>query len=1166
MRLRRIISIIMLMVIMISLIPVQSYAEGDTYNFYYNYYYLNDTEFDYVDIFSLNNRDPESYWRPKYDELSIPLKEYVEFKDKSVKMNKNGFDVEWSDINKSSLPTSRSLELLGYDFLLYKDIVNINNGSIEKTIGYKSPITAPYFIMNIYKALGMELYDVYFKYTPGTAECGVYVTRTNPETYWKKFLNDHPINYNVYNDKDVSNISAGQVLNTVDAITILSQMLDFYGEPILSKQEEYLLLQVYGNDVPLGLSDVQKESWSYLKSRGIIGEEELQYNSQLSFDDMMTLLMRASDKNSRTNFKEVQITTNLDGSFIKNGYFEREVNIVNQQPVNAIESNVMWNTSDRLDFLIEIDDKISFRFQDTGELNRNIFISKGPMHYDDPIRGSIFEGIVQGRFYHFSAPISELSNNSPVYLNSSNSGDYPLNYRLNNSNGGVYSNYTLNSDGTVSFSNPSTFNSIFPDSMYVDVDRMNSTKLSSLNKVYAFTGGLQITVTFATDLLNIDASIRQIEAIGGTTQLTDNGKFLRVVIGADKITSNSSFSAADALSRRLVLKDEYKYTSDRTNAIISLTGDRLLVSLNEAKNAGLIKGYKTLPDKGIIIIYSLDKDTIIVDNKNKTIQKGNTYLQIREEQPLFVPKGRDYTVDFRALYGTKEIGFDISSDYATGSTIVTMYSNIIKSTSTENNNNNTPSTFSSNFLLPNALNTIINANSIYKVGNYSYFSTKQYLPYDSVVLLEEMEVDLLFNYNFLTTNNTNIGNQISEVLIPFSSSNPMGNYILYGEFDYNYSQESYYLVIIAPKDITTNTVSSDREYKDMFRFYPENLIPEDKYIVEVIQLKSSNDYGIKNVPGVGWCYTLNKIDNNITAKRSFMSGYRDRSNLLPLAVTFDGNIPKLLNFNINYFSENMTSNLTAPSYTTAWNGSIPAPVGIQTWFTDNTLIPTLSKQTLSNLQTSTAPKFYWGTLSLRLASGGTLYTTLGSISMNNYSDDMRISGMSRIASNYTGTEAYQSPGLYMITSKDFNTTLSEFKEDVRYSEIDKRTANLQKFFEQFDDITFMNFIYGLDNSMSILYYIITRVVPLIILSLLILVLIISSVSDIRIVQLFCNKVIDPIKFLTVGHYDIHTVRSKYLIFSLIGALTIMGIIQAGNLEKIIMFFVRIYYAIMLLFD
>ena len=1185
MKLKRLISLILCLVLVFSTVSFSVYGDedgggsdssssdsdddddgggdgGDTYiidsfNTYYNYFYLNDTEFNYIDLYSLNNRDETAYWRPKYDDVSVAIKEYVEWNDRRLKVHKQVFDVEWKEIDKTSLPTSRALEILGYDFLLYKESVSSESGVVDRVLGYKSPITAPYFIMNIYKALGIELYDIYFIFDQDESTCGVYITRTNPDSYWELFLNDHPIDYAVYNDVDVTDTVNGNVLTGADAIAILSQMLDFYGEPTISKQEENLLLQVYGDDVPLDLEDSYRLAWSYLKCRGIIGEEELSYRDNLSFDDMMELLMRVKDVNSRTNFKEVQITTNLDNTFIENGYYEHKATLKLEPEVFPESVDIDWSSSERIDFLIEISNATAFKYQDTNELNRNIFISKGPNHYDDPIPGSIYEGIVNNKYYHFSVP-RQYVDGGAVFINSNKGGDYPLNYRLNQGSGGIYSAYTMQNDSVI-FDTPLTFENIMPDSLYVDLSRLK--RIRSDNTVHAAPSSKNVKATFDTTLIDIPKSIEAVKKLGGDAEEITSGdkKMLEVTISTS-IVGSAAYDIHKKIGRILVLKDEYSSQSKQgTNVIMGLTGDRLLVEVEKAKDIGAIENFKSILDKDLLILYASDGDITIVDNKNKIIQKGNMYMQIRESQPLFVVQDGKYMVDFRALYGTAEVGFNVGTDQSTGGTTITMYNNSIFTEEMKTEK----TTYQ------------------HKIGDYFVYSTDSYSPYitnkqnsnsyggkyfNQENKLHLAAVDLLFKYKS-SSNSTNLSsNDIEQVLLPFSSSNPLGNYVMYTEWDSSKSIMDTYLVFMTHKN-TTTPLTDNKKYDEMFKYIPEATV-FDKYDANIVKLGVNEvNRGIIDVPGVGYCYNL-KILSSDADKTSFMSGFLQHTNLLPFGIEFDSNVPKLLNFNMNYYTDDMYKNLTGPDKSSfAINGASPAPIGIQTWFTNSEILPNISVDTLkSSSNTSFSQVLYWGNVRAWIDNNGKLKSFDNSLEINYALNDVIIQSLGRLKGSAKDANAYQYPGMYSVLSSNFKTTVSTAKAEVSNNTIDKKLIRLQEFFDQFKEITFKDFIQGLDNSMSIMYYIITRVVPLIILCLLMIMLMLSMVSDVRLVQLFCEKVFDPVRFLTFGNYNIQTVNNRFLIFSLIGALTIMGIIQAGNLEKIIMFVIRFYYSATLFFD
>lgn len=1119
----------------------------------YNFYYY-DTTKEIVSISSLNNKDSGSYYRPKYEDISVPVKEYIELHNNGLTVNKNLFDADWSEIDKRGYPTSRALETLGYDLMLFDEEYNLDTHTSKKSIGYGKPITAPYLIMNIYKALGIELYDIYFDINKDTGECGVYTTRTNIDSYWKLFLNDHPIDYDVYNGYDITNTSTGRVLTNADILVILSQMLDYYGEPVISKQEEYMLLQMYSDEVPTSLEDSYRIAWSYLKCRGILGEDELDYNSVLTFDTMIDLLMKAKDTNSRTNFKEIQITTNLDDSFIRDGYYEdNNIKLINQVNIIPESMNIDFSTSTRIDFLLEIDSINTFKL-DNGDLSNNLFISKGPLHNDNPINGSIYNGIVDKRFYHFSTPKAEIIGLDTLYVNSDNFEDRPLVYTIHHPTGGVYSKYDITDEDKITWAKPSTFNDILPNSTYVDIDRL-TTSTSSKNtktKVYAYPGqSYKINYIFDATMINTLLTINNVKNIGGEASIIkkDNKDYLSISIMNTFFTSYGITDLQTAILRYIVVKDEFISKSIDTKAIIGLTGDKLLISLKDAKEKhGLIYDYKINDDEQTIKIYAKNRDMIIVDNKNKTIQKGNTYLQIKEPQPLYKIDSSDVLVDFRALYGLKEAKILFSDDPATGQRVATLYSNYIEQYGSD---------ASRNKYAPYLANT----------NGYTHHSTLQVAPYDGYYGIHYFSyTDLLFKYNTIS-NTSPTARDIEEVLLPFSSVNLLGNYILYGEA--SVSNDLYYLIRIIPKGVlSTSPPVSTIDWKTLFKFIPDK-IPIDKYDIVVTPIKydeATKALGVKEVPGVGWCYSVDIITNTNTDKKKFMNDYTTNKELLPFALYMDSTSPNLVNFNTNFFTKSHTTELTLPTSPNVSSSVIPAIVGVQALFTNPKLIESISYDTIkNNMINSIEPILYWGTMVVSYSeTEDSLVTDVGSMKINDSytKDGILFRSMNYQAVGLDSGDVGSYTGIYNVTSSEFTSEISTLKKEIKEEEINKKEIASIEFFNKFKDITFSDFIHGLDNSMSVLYYLVTRAFPLILLLLLTIILVISTISDIPIVQKFCDKVFDPIKLLTLGNYTILTIRNKFLIISLISALAIMGFIQIGNLEKIIVFFIKTYYAIM----
>ena len=1118
---KRLVSICLCISLLLTLVPL-SYADttyNNCYNEYNNYYYINDEEFDYVDLYSANNSDPTAFYRPKYEDLLIDLEQNLQLQYRDKKINRNGFDADYSNIDKSDKPTSRGLEILGYDYLLYKDSVN----PAERIRVDGQPVTAPQLIMDMYKALNKELYDVYFEYQKNQSKFMAYISRTNVDNYWKMFMNDHPVDYLVYNDYNVDSASSIK-LTGEDAIIIIAQMLDFYGEPVISKKEEYILLQHYGNDVPVGLSAQGIEAWSYLKCRGIIGQRELDYSQDLSFNDMIDLLMRVKDKDSRFNFKEVGITTDLSQEYVDAGYYESNVQIDTQPYTEPVAVEYDYASATRYDYLIEVNDSIMFKSSTTGTPNKGIFISKGYNANSDPIPGSVYHGLVDNKYYHFSVPINNVTDTEPLYINSTKSTDYPLNYMLPTAAGGVYTSYT-DENGCIKYTQVISFNGVNADISYVDLDRRRSGYMEVSAQTQA--ANMRFTVT---DAIDIDATKNAVTQKGYTFTLSDNKK--EFVIRVPKYNNNSKY-----MVQSLIKYKSNVYTSDSkgVNAILSLTGDNLLVPVSTLKKLGIIKGYDFIPQNSTLVLYSNDRGLTVVDNEHHVIQKGSLYLQIKETQSLYTKRNGEFYVDFRAVYGTNKGVFQLSR--SNGSVKVTVF----ESATIKNKE-----TLAGDSLNGTNLGTIVrNTNGVGKyVSTFikhriAYKDNGEYWPVGK-------QINVLYDP------------KTKEYFLPFASANPLSNYILYGEYDGITASEKYYLVVFHnPEASTGKPYKIERELDSMFWCYPTNV--KDHYSYSVFQIDASKTTTIKDIHGIGYCFKLDTLtESNVN---NYWNNYRNQSKLMPYAILKPtSGSPYLLNFNRNYYAKNSYDSV-GNVFTGDWSMAKLAPVGVPAWFTIPEVRVGLQdfKSVKESVNKGTS-YVYLGTERI-VNKNGKLVTQHTNKDWTNSNAIKQILGVNYVLPSPSAGFSYTSPNFYSILLTDLAITLSSTKQDDSEDLLKLDLEAIRDFFKNFEDITLLDFVKVMDNYLSIAYYLLTRAIPLIIMSLIVIIMILAAVSDIKIVQLFSDKVLDLVKLLTLGRYNIYTIRQRNIFIGLIIALALMGIIQNGVLEKIIVWILDWYFTI-----
>lgn len=380
-----------------------------------------------TEIYSINNQYGDCYYRPKAEDIPL-LGERVCKLGQYTAAYTGFFDIGWSEPAKPKGEQSRALEILGYDYLFKEENFDTKSKKYSRTL-IGTTISQETAIMNIYKALGLEQYDMKMYHTKGMYNKGnsptgsllnrdsilykirkgnsstvetfdayetyVFVTRTNPLLYMRKLQND--FNIPISSDKSAT-------MTLEDFIIMCYKMMSFYGEPVLSKQETNQLLQVYGAEVPIGMSAEFEEAWMYLKARGVLNIDNDRLNGNLTKSDMYDILMCIKDSESRTNYKEVQLSYNLNMDVVSKGYYPSTVTVTNVDTIN-IEGQLSYENATTYDYLIPINDYSKF-IGTTGEELSTQFVSDNPEAVGSLLPGSAYVGIVDDKYYHFVIPIS----------------------------------------------------------------------------------------------------------------------------------------------------------------------------------------------------------------------------------------------------------------------------------------------------------------------------------------------------------------------------------------------------------------------------------------------------------------------------------------------------------------------------------------------------------------------------------------------------------------------------------------------------------------------------------------------------------------------------------------------------------------------------------------
>lgn len=448
-----------------------------------------------AEIWSGNNTNQYTLWQPYCADLPNWVRQQI-MKDYGYAVIYDGF-IDLNNIGSYKPDgVTRFGEILGYDTYAtdgeYWNVSQIASGSgaqgYASTYSNDSQVTKQWALVQAYRAVGVEKMDittaVFSKYSqaafnivgyaktsidetgrryvdidksPLSASLGgnidpeyqgdanpvvqVYVSRTKPDKYVEQAGRDL-LNFNVSQEK----------VSTIDFIMLVADLMEFYGEPTITEQEGYMLLEAYGRKLPYELFPSQLEAVKYLMVRGIIDDPEyvelqsgrtvtLDWYNPIDFETACTILMRVKDKESRLTFKEIQLTT--DVGLLQMGYYPQEVAMVGEDMVisgNATEGSAA--TATHYDYMVKRQDNRALFLADqaVGQASRygidevTPHISPGNAMWYDRVQGSQYLGRDQYGWYHFRIPIN--TEESTYYINTMHSGnDDPGQYTMQKGGG-----------------------------------------------------------------------------------------------------------------------------------------------------------------------------------------------------------------------------------------------------------------------------------------------------------------------------------------------------------------------------------------------------------------------------------------------------------------------------------------------------------------------------------------------------------------------------------------------------------------------------------------------------------------------------------------------------------------------------------------------------------
>lgn len=667
----------------------------------------------------MRNHAAGALWDPELEELPKSLRAFIMDKAGIALLYDGYVDLERAGDNKPHGAT-REGEILGYDIYAklgeaYTYVDDSNAYSYVSTGVYsdKDPVNVSWAVMQLYRAVGEELVQFYVTTESRDASdyninssplvqyismatdgvdlskviSNVYASRTDIDTYWDRAQVDR---LGIFKATDPEK----QYLTVGDFCELAYKLMYIYGEPVLTDQEIALLMQAYGRDLPYGLNSIQLEAVKHLMARGIL-DNDLDWESNITFEDAITVLMRIKDEDSRLTFKDIQLT--LDVDLLVNGYYPVEVS-EQAAPIEVLGTlDVDPTTYPYYDYFIEFTPET--RFKTTNGFYSIPFICKDYDNSNGVVANTSYVGTYSqaGRtFYHFVVQRSEREGSPAVrYINTSIAEDLPSRYDLGRSynTGGYFLQnrgpYDLRDEGN----NGTTLTGwthygldegplTFPD-QYVDAKRFVEATRTSTSQMSLFNES-QYGISFRI-LSSNRGKVKVTKADGNEVSLTqisssetelENGYTIKCMTASasDTYWTYTVEGLQSSSGLQGVLKiEENSNASYQSYPAIAKQGEQYLVPVELLKAKGVVwtfeklgEGYYYLGVKSGIFQGS---DFAYTDVFINTGESGNAPYMIKgsqmkiyeEDVALVVEQDSTYYIDYSAILGTTTVvGFELS--------------------------------------------------------------------------------------------------------------------------------------------------------------------------------------------------------------------------------------------------------------------------------------------------------------------------------------------------------------------------------------------------------------------------------------------------------------------------------------------------------------------------
>jgi hypothetical protein len=1064
----------------------------------------------------------------------------------------------------------RALQILGFDMYLYSESLNLSRAQPDDPT--KATVTQNFIdmdaadfstrfaLMSMYKALGKNFIKMQvitkpnIAYAPNYVKIDnlpitekitvpidgldgtkglsyVYLTRTRYAPYLERAKDDGIIDFGTYdilddNDTDdrYKKEGAYHTISKLDFLYYLQKLLYHYGEPVLTDQEENYLLEAYGRYLPSALDPKYLYAIRYLVARGIV-EAETDFYGKLTVRDMLVILMRAADKESRLTFKTLEVE--YDKSLISQGYFPTEVAV----PVGITleKEDESYSAKEYYDFLVEFPNNL---FSGSGAMpeNRDMYVAAtGTANDTSVLKGSQYLGVKRlynKSFYHFRIPVA--SGLSTVYIKARGSGD-----SVSIVNGGGFYYYSNNRSPL-----PRNKFVATDDESFVDIDRKNKALLgmAETDKIYLAPGGGASSVvvripaalveeaTFEGEPLN-EVAVAGFDANGTPLQNEPDGDVIRLTK-----TGNPVRYKIKNLGDIREIQDKLKVNTASYNGkavdyfqmYITLGDkDNMFVNVDYLQDCNVLTDYVEVED-GVLLLHS-NKQTIILDKNAHRIVSGNTVIDTSTKSQLWTKSNNQLFVDYRAVIG-----------------------------------------WTARYLLISDEEGRVNIAPIDDMSRIS--STYLKSPFNQTLQL-------------VTTNGGTAGSSLNIIL---SGTDPLAPYIIYQnqrngrdlsiDRIYSFKVATNYGSFVDPSP--TNSVESNLKFKMPEELWVlENALSTREGTTDNPEGISYTEYGYVYKPPSKSEFDINKHYGQRTGTAT---GILPGSAFIPyfLSDTVSRGSASVLNFNMNvmysidtgkdyaygeilqqYTGQSRFSAgdvLNAKDWSTVSTGANLFMVGVKAAPTAMWLYAT----NIDNVSVSKAlrlsSKLYYGTMDVTLRSltheaeymlcaitmeHDTAFKALASIS-----DVNELLFRPVIWGSSEATLAYDSYDVQPVYTKE--------KEKPGTSEGERHGLF------DFRGFMFNTFLRNFDDSLTISVIFILNLLPRFFMFLFIVLMALACIARAPVWRKFCASIFDPYKIITAGRQSCETIELVPLFVCSIIALAMFGLFQNGLILDLVGWIVR----------